>query len=154
MNITEKVAYLKGLAEGLGLDTKSKEGKILSVMMDILDDMALEMQDLRDEQCEIEEGLDAVSDDLSDVESFIYEAFDEDDEDEDEEDDEDEDEPVYETTCPNCEEEIYFDEDILDDGCVVCPNCGEKLEFDLSDLSEDSDSGCGGCCGGCGSDDE
>ena len=112
------------------------------------------MCDLRDEQCEIEEGLDAVSDDLSDVESFIYEAFDEDDEDEDEEDDEDEDEPVYETTCPNCEEEIYFDEDILDDGCVVCPNCGEKLEFDLSDLSEDSDSGCGGCCGGCGSDDE
>lgn len=143
MEILEKVAYLKGLAEGLGLEDTTKEGKILKVMMDILDDMALEMQDLRDEQYEIEEGLDAVSDDLSDVESFIYEAFDEDDEDEDEDED-DEDEPVYETTCPNCEEPIYFDEDILADGSVECPNCGEKLEFDLSSLEE------GGCCGGCG----
>lgn len=140
MEILEKVAYLKGLAEGLSLDESTKEGKILKVMIDILDDMALEMQDLRDEQYEIEEGLDAVSDDLSDVESFIYEAFDEDEEDEDDEDD---DEPVYETTCPNCEEPIYFDEDILADGSVECPNCGEKLEFDLSSLED----GCGGCCG-------
>lgn len=140
MEILEKVAYLKGLAEGLSLDESTKEGKILKVMIDILDDMALEMQDLRDEQYEIEEGLDAVSDDLSDVESFIYEAFDEDEEDEDDEDD---DEPVYETTCPNCEEPIYFDEDILADGSVECPNCGEKLEFDLSSLEDD----CGGCCG-------
>ncbi len=147
MEILEKVAYLKGLAEGLGLDEQSKEGKLISVMIDILDDMALEMQDLRDEQCDIEEGLDAVSDDLSDVESFIYEAFDdedEDDEDDDEAEDEDEeeDEPVYETTCPNCEEQIFFDEDVLEDGYVECPNCGEKLEFDVSDLS-----GCGGCSG-------
>ena len=144
MNITEKVAYLKGLAEGMKLDTESKEGKILSAMIDILDDMALEMQDLRDEQYEIEEGLDAVSDDLSDVESFIYEAFDEDDEDED---DEEENEPVYETTCPNCEEAIYFDEDILEDGFVECPNCGEKLEFDLSGLDEGGFCCDGGCCG-------
>ena len=144
MEILEKVAYLKGLAEGLSLDESTKEGKILKVMIDILDDMALEMQDLRDEQCEIEEGLDAVSDDLSDVESFIYEAFDEDEEDEDDEDD---DEPVYETTCPNCEEPIYFDEDILADGSVECPNCGEKLEFDLSSLED-------GCCGGCSCGDE
>ena len=141
MEIVEKVAYLKGLAEGLGLDESTKEGKILKVMIDVLDDMALEMQDLRDEQCDIEEGLDAVSDDLSDVESFMYEAVSEEDEVEEDED-EDEDEPVYETTCPNCEEEIFFDEDVLADGCVECPNCGEKLEFDVSDLSD-------GCCGDC-----
>jgi len=142
MEILEKVAYLKGLAEGLGLDTDTKEGKILSVIIDLLDDMALEMQDMQEEMQEIEEGLDAVSDDLSDVEEFIYECLeDEDDEDDEDEDDEDEDddEPVYETTCPNCEEEIYFDEDILEDGCVECPNCGEKLEFDLSTLEDEDD---------------
>ena len=126
MEILEKVAYLKGLAEGLSLDKESKEGKLISVIIDLLDDMALEMQDLRDEQCEIEEGLDAVSDDLSDVESFLYEAFDED-EDDEEEDDED----LYGATCPNCE------------GGVVCPGCGEQLALDTEDLSE----GCGGCCG-------
>lgn len=146
MEILEKVAYMKGLAEGLGLDGKSKEGKLLKVMMDILDDIALELQDIRDEQSDLEEGLDAVSDDLSDVETFIYEL--EGGEDGEEEDDE-EDGEVYQTTCPNCEEEIFFDEDVLADGSVLCPNCGEKLEFDLEDLS-----GCGGCCGACGEDPE
>ena len=135
MDVLEKVAYLKGLAEGLGLDSKSKEGKILSVMIDILDDIALEILDMQEEQADLEEGLDAVSDDLSEVESYLYEEDNEDEEDEDEEGEE----PVYETTCPNCEEEIFFDEDILSDGCVVCPNCGEKLEFDLDDLSPEEE---------------
>ena len=140
MEILEKVAYMKGLAEGLSLDTKTKEGKLLTVMMDILEDMALEIEDLFDEQAELEEGLDAISDDLSDVETYLYEMDGEYDEDEDEEwDGEGE---IYETTCPVCEEEILFDETILEDGYVECPNCGEKLEFDLSDLSD-------GCCGDC-----
>ncbi len=148
MEILEKVAYMKGLAEGLGLDTKSKEGKLLTVMMDILDDIALELQDIRDDQCDLEEGLDAVSDDLNDVETYLYEMDGEYDEDEDEDEEDGEDE-VYETTCPNCEEEIFFDETILADGCVECPNCGEKLEFDVSDLG-----GCSGCCGACDEDEE
>ena len=144
MEILEKIAYLKGLAEGMNLDTETKEGKLFSVIMDILEDMALEIEDLYDEQADLEEGLDAVSDDLSDVETYIYEMDDEDDEDEYEFD---EDSEIYETTCPNCEEEILFDETILEDGCVKCPNCGEKLEFDLSDLECE----CGGecCCGNC-----
>ena len=144
MEILEKVAYMKDLAEGIGLDVKSKEGKLLKVMMDILDDVALELQDIRDEQADLEEGLDAVSEDLADVETCLYDL----DEDEDEED-EDDDEEVYQTTCPNCEEEIFFDEDILAEGSVLCPNCGEELEFDLTDLS-----GCGGCCGACADPDE
>ena len=143
MTISEKVAYLKGLAEGLQLEEGGKDAKLLSVMIDILDDMALELEDIREEQCDLEEGLDAVSDDLSEVEEFIYEIFededDDDDEDEDEEDDEDEEEECYATTCPNCEEEIFFDEDILDEGAVICPNCGEKLEFDMDSLDEEED---------------
>ena len=35
MEITEKVAYLKGLMECMKLDTESNEGKILSAMADI-----------------------------------------------------------------------------------------------------------------------
>ena len=127
MEILEKVAYMKGLAEGLGLDTKSKEGKLLTVMMDILDDIALELRDLSDGQGELEEALDAVSDDLSDVEGYLYEM---DGEYEEDGEDDEEDGEVYATTCPNCEEEIFFDETILEDGGVECPNCGEKLNFD------------------------
>ena len=135
MEITERVAYLKGLAEGLGLDTESKEGKIIAAMIDILDDVALELADMKDAQEELGDGLDAVSDDLEDVEDIVYGDEDEDDEDDDES------EECYATTCPNCQETVYFDDSILEDGEVICPNCGEKLEFDASDLEEDDQPG-------------
>ena len=128
MEITERVAYLKGLAEGMELNTDKREGKLLSAIIDVLEDIALELEDIRDEQTELADGLDAVSDDLEDVEEVV---FDEDGEDEDGED-------CYATTCPNCGETIYFDETILDDGEVLCPNCGEKLEFDLDDVEDES----------------
>ena len=141
MTISEKVAYLKGLAEGLNLDTDSKEGKLIAAIIDVLDDMAEKFADIEDELCDVEDGLDAVSDDLSDVEETLYFALedDDDDEDEDDEDEDDEEEECFMTNCPECEEEVYFDESVLEDGEVICPNCGAKLEFDLSDLVNDDE---------------
>ena len=129
MNITERDAYLKGLAEGMELNTDKREGKLLAAVIDVLEDIALELEDIRDEQAELADGLDAVSDDLEDVEEAVF-----DDEDEDGEDDEE----CYATTCPTCGETIYFDETILEDGEVLCPNCGEKLEFDLDGMVDET----------------
>ena len=140
MEITEKVAYLKGLAEGMELDTEKKEGKLLAAIIDVLDDIALEIADMKADQAELYDGLDAVSDDLEDVEDVVFGEEDEDEDDEDSEyyeDDLDEDEDCYATTCPTCEETIYFDESVLEDGEVICPNCGEKLEFDLNGLEDE-----------------
>ena len=137
MSITEKVAYLKGRAEGMDLDTEKKDGKLLAAIIDVLEDIALELADIEDAQEELGEGLDAVSDDLEDVEDLLYGDDGEDDEPEYELDDLGEDEDCYATTCPTCEESIYFDESVLEDGEVICPNCGEKLEFDLESLDED-----------------
>lgn len=123
----EKVAYLKGLAEGLALDTESKEGKLIAAIIDVLDEMSIRFEDIDDNLVDLEDGLDAVSDDLSEVEEALFEM--------DEEDDDDDTE-YFETTCPVCEEEIVFDEDTLESGEIRCPNCGEKLEFDLSDLAD------------------
>nr|WP_326127359.1 CD1247 N-terminal domain-containing protein [uncultured Oscillibacter sp.] len=141
MEITEKVAYLKGLAEGMELDTDKKIGKLLAAIIDTLDDIALELEDIKDEQTELADGLDAVSDDLEDVENVVFDEWDEDDDEDDDYyyDDLDEDEECYATTCPTCEETIYFDESVLEDGEVICPNCGERLEFDLEGLDEDED---------------
>ena len=130
MEISEKVAYLKGLAEGLALDTESKEGKLIAAIIDVLDDMSEKFEDLEDELCDVEDGLDAVSDDLCEVEEALYELEDDDDE---YDADEDDDEEYFETTCPVCEE------DTLESGEIRCPNCGEKLEFDLSDLADAED---------------
>ena len=139
MEITEKVAYLKGLAEGMELNTDKKEGKLLSAIIDVLEDIALELCDIEEAQEELGDGLDAVSDDLEDVEDLLYGDDGEDGEPEYELDDLGEDEDCYATTCPTCEETIYFDESVLEDGEVICPNCGEKLEFDLEGLDETED---------------
>ena len=131
MGISEKIAYLKGLMEGMNVDTESNEGKLFAAVVDVLDEIALEVEDLTDEVMELGDGLDVISDDLSDVEDIVY--------DDDEEDEEDEEEECYATTCPECEEEIFFDDTMLEDGEIICPNCGAKLEFDLSDLADAAD---------------
>ncbi len=131
MGVSEKVAYLKGLMEGLKIDAESDNGKMFKAIIDVLDEVSLEIEDLTDEVMEVGDGLDVISDDLADVEELVY----------DDEDEEDDDETVYATTCPECEEQIYFDEDYLDDGKLTCPNCGAQLEFDAADLenAEDED---------------
>ena len=129
MGISEKVAYLQGLAEGMKLDESTNEGKLLLAILDVLNDMAEEFADVEDEIVDLEDGLDAVSDDLNDLEEFLY------DESADEDDEEDDDDELFVTTCPECEEEVVFDESVLEDGEVICPNCGAQLEFDLSDLA-------------------
>ena len=116
-------------AEGMNLDESTKEGKLLLAILDVLEDMAEEFSDIEDEIVDLEDGLDAVSDDLNDLEEFLYEESD------DEDDEDDDDEELFVTTCPECEEEVVFDESVLEDGEVICPNCGAKLEFDLSDLA-------------------
>lgn len=129
MGISEKIAYLKGLMEGMNVDTESNEGNLFAAVVDVLDEIALEVEDLTDEVMELGDGLDVISDDLSDVEDIVY----------DDEDEEDEEEECYTTTCPECEEEIFFDDTMLEDGEIICPNCGAKLEFDLSDLADAAD---------------
>ena len=133
MGISEKVAYLQGLAEGMKLDESTNEGKLLLAILDVLNDMAEEFADVEDEIVDLEDGLDAVSDDLNDLEEFLYEDS------ADEDDEEDDDDELFVTTCPECEEEVVFDESVLEDGEVICPNCGAKLEFDLSDLANAAD---------------
>ena len=120
MTISEKVAYLKGLAEGLNLDTeKSKEGKLISVMIGILEEVGLSIED-----------LDVLSDDLADVES---EVFGEDEEDDDEEDD------FFEVECPNCEEPLVIDDEALAAGEIQCPNCETRFSLDMSDDTVEAD---------------
>ena len=46
MEIIEKVAYLKGLAEGMELNTEKKEGKLLSAIIDLLEDIAQALENV------------------------------------------------------------------------------------------------------------
>ncbi len=170
MNLTEKAAYIKGLAEGLDFDRESKEGKIIAALLDLTGEMAQELASVRKDIDEIDDDLDYLNDyveelddDLESVENFISgedEDEDGDGEDEDEDDDlfDDENcdgdcegchgcdgEEYYEIVCPSCGETVCFDQE-LDPENLVCPACGEKFgcivdEDDYKKISEDQKDG-------------
>lgn len=140
MTVTEKVAYIKGIAEGLNLDESKLETKLLKAMMDLLDDLALTVSDLEDGLDLVSEQLDAVDEDLDELEGFVYDDFD-DCCDCDDCCDYDDDDEYYDVECPVCGEVITVDRDILEDGSINCPKCNELLEFEI-----DCDCDCDDCC--------
>ena len=162
MTIVEKTAYLKGLADGLGVDPESREGKLWAALNDLLSDIAHELEKLQETDLGQAEALDGVADELSYLEELCGGFDSEDEEDKtlscggcsrpcmpgDTEEEEDGDEElaydgvIYDATCPVCGEEISFDEETLEKGSIQCPNCGETLEFDLGgEETENGDSG-------------
>ena len=147
MTLTEKVAYLKGLAEGLNLDKDAKETKLFEAMFDILEDMALTVNDIDEDLAAVEELVDCIDEDLDELEDIIYDddcACDcgcgcDDDFDCDCGDE------LYEVECPSCGEAIYLDESMFDEEYIECPECGEKLELDIDFEDCDCDCDCD-CC--------
>ena len=156
MTISEKSAYLKGLMEGLKLDTASDEGKMIAAIVDLLGDLTRKVSDIEETTIAISDELDEIEEDLDAIEDYIldedededdwdddddddWDEDDEDDEDEDEDEDEDfdlgDEETIYEVEC-SCGNIIDFDEETLEKGSIVCPKCGETLEFTFEDDEE------------------
>ena len=129
MTIAEKVSYIKGLAEGLKLDTNTNEGKILAAIIDVLGDIAINIEDIDGDLADLTDVVGDVEDSLMDLEDEVYGESDDDDAFDDEDD-------MYEITCPNCNNTITTDFDVIADGRLECPNCGSTIEFELDDEDE------------------
>ena len=155
MTISEKSAYLKGLMDGLNLDTEKAEGKMIASIVELLGDITKKLTDVEDTTIAISDELDEIEEDLDAIEDYILEVEEELDEEEDDyfddeddygfdddEDDEegfdfgDEDSIIYEVKCV-CGNIINFDEETLEEGSIVCDECGELLEFSLEDDGEE-----------------
>ena len=154
MTISEKSAYLKGLMDGLKLDTETNEGKMIAAIVDLLGDMTKKVVDIEDTTIAISDELDEIEEDLDAIEDYILDEEDDEDDDyvdedgwDDDEDDEeddgeegfdfgDEETTVYEVQCA-CGNIIDFDEDVLESGSIVCDKCGETLEFSFDHDEED-----------------
>ncbi len=149
-NINDRVAYLKGLAEGMKLSDETNEGKLLLKMLDVLEEMAEEMTSLRADHDELDEYVESIDDDLADMEEYLFDDDDEgcggcngcggdDDEDEEDDDDDDDDDQVVAYTCPHCGNEVTFEIDGFDfEEGNLCPACGKPLF--PTDGEEDGDS--------------
>ena len=153
MTISEKSAYLKGLMDGLNLDTEKAEGKLISAIVELLGDVTKKLTDVEDTTIAISDELDEIEEDLDAIEDYIldededYDDYDDEDDfddyDEDDYDEEgfdygDEDTTIYEVKCV-CGNVIAFDEDTLEEGSIICDNCGETLEFSFDDEDEDEE---------------
>lgn len=120
-NLSDRVAYLKGLAEGMEVDTESKLGKLVCAIIDTLGDTAEAIQQLADEHEELDEYVGSIDDDLAEIEEALFD-------DDDDDNDEDDDDELIECVCPHCDNTVYFDAESFDlSEDHACPNCGKAL---------------------------
>ena len=131
MDANEKVAYLRGLMDGMKMSDDDDTAKVLRSIIDVLGDFAEDIDELSELYDDLADQVDEIDQDLSIVEDDLY------DEEDDDYDDCDEDGEYYEVVCPKCSDEICVSEDVLIEGGIKCPNCGENLEFDFSSLTAD-----------------
>ena len=128
-NLSDRVSYIKGLAEGLKLDTEKNEGKLIEKILELLGDITKELEEVKEDQDDLNAYVEAIDNDLGDLEDVVL--GDEDGKDEDfmdGEDEDDEDDNLVEYTCPHCGEEMTFEVDSFDfDEDYLCPNCHQPL---------------------------
>jgi hypothetical protein len=159
MKLTEKIAYMKGLLDGMELDGSTKEGKAILQMAEVMEEMGVYIDDLQSQVDELTELGDILDEDLGAVESDLYGDDDEEDDDDDfddddddyplgkvlpadddyafADDDDDDNETQYIVNCPSCGATVTLTEDQLSEGSMDCPCCGETLEFNYDDIETD-----------------
>ncbi len=139
MTIPEKVAYLKGLAEGMGLDTeKSKEAKLISVMIGILEEVGLTIEDLEENTLALGDEIDEITDRLDHHSPHHGHHHHDLDDDFHLEDD-------FVLDCPTCHKEILITDEAFEQGFVECEGCSGKFSLHIPAQGEED------CCGeGCG----
>lgn len=139
MTITEKVAYIQGLFDGLKLDTStSGEARILSEVLDVLREVGLQLDGMDAAMDQFDEELDALGDTVADLEEAVFDDEDEQDADFDGLGGEEE-EDFFEIPCPTCGEDLVVDDEALAAGVVDCPVCGGKFALSFEDEDDGSE---------------
>lgn len=138
MTITEKVAYIQGLLEGMELDkTEAKTGRILSEMLDVLREVGQQLDGMDAAMDEFDEELDALGDSVADLEEAVFDGGEDEDEDFGGLDGEDED--FFEIPCPTCGRDLVVDDEALNAGIVDCPVCGGKFALSFEDEGDNGE---------------
>ena len=156
MDISKKVAYLKGLAEGLDISSDSKNGKIIKGILDVLENMAESVESLEEDNEYFEDYITEIDDDLGQLEEDfektcgykLYKKENDLDEIDDEEDDDDDFEDYEYFEDDNDDEDILADGEILDGIVEIkCPKCGRHIFVETDDLLDSDYINCTECGG-------
>ncbi|MCI6376755.1 MAG: hypothetical protein MR842_03200 [Clostridiales bacterium] len=142
-NLTDRAAYLRGLAEGMGLNKEKNENKLILEMLSLMDEMAQKVNELDGDVGELEEYVEDIDSDLSDMEDILF--GDEDDECDGCGDDCDccgeyDDEEELSFDCPHCGKTVQVKAADIDyDESPVCQHCGQPFFTDLEDGDDDQE---------------
>ena len=129
-SITDRTSYLRGLAEGLGLDKEKNENRLLLEMLTVMDEMAQKIKDMDDDIDELDEYVESIDGDLGDIEDALFGEDDEFDDDDAEDDLDDEEPQEFDEN-----EELSFD----------CPHCGKTMQIKAADIDFDESPLCPNC---------
>lgn len=124
MDLTQKAAYIKGLIDGLKLDEKNDQNKVIKKMAELLVEMTENIDELNMSTDEIFDEIDELDDAVTNLENGNFDIPNEE----------------YEATCPACGYEFLINDAEIEEDGIICPECGKKLEIDFG-----CDCGCG--CG-------
>lgn len=155
MALSEKVAYLAGLKEGLNLDETRPETKLFNAVVDVLTDTALTLDGMESTMTDLFAQLretDSASAGTAEPKPAevpvakaeqptakvepaeptepagqVKVAVTE----EQAEEKPFLDEELFEVECPNCGLLMYLDEEALAEGGIACPKCNKNLEFEV-----------------------
>ena len=122
--LSDKLAYARGLFEGMNLKADSPECRLIQALLDALQSASGELNELRKAHEDLSEYVDVLDDDISELESEIYGDFDEDDDGEDD-DDADEDDEDEEDDEEDDDDDVEYGDDI-DDECDCDCDCGHE----------------------------
>lgn len=113
--VREKIAYLQGIAENLEGDmSPRRQARLMSGILDVLEDMAVSLSDLEEAHQQLEDYVDSLDEDFAELEKEVY----------------DEEDEWLHVECPTCHEDVYFEASLLEDDDVVeivCPSCEEVV---------------------------
>ena len=131
-DMSEKVSYLQGLTEGLNITESSPQGKIISGMLNVMNEMADELSLMQQDFAEIKEYIENIDDDLFELEENVLDE-----------------EEFTQIKCRSCGEKLLIENDILNDDDhieVICPRCNEVVyindgSFDFITDDPDDDRG-------------
>lgn len=129
MTVTEKMAYIKGMADSIDLNPDDKKDKLILAMVDALSELADYVTDVDDYVDELAAQVDEIDEDLGNVEQDFY--------------GDDCDCGCCDdggAVCPKCGAEFELDLDALENGDIItCPECGAELNFEYVDDEDETE---------------
>lgn len=140
MDLSQRAAYLRGLAEGKGLTKHPEHGDFIVAVLDCLNEMAEEIETLEEYVHDLAEYAEAIDEDMGDIEDLLFDEVDDEDEDDFCGCGHHDDDGYIETICPVCHETIGYYDNIYDEPVeIVCPNCDTVVATIGDDEYEDED---------------